>query len=279
MKQIIKSLQFTFLALVILSFTGCLKDDDLMTDGVRTGGLVVTTSSVPYKLGSTPTFDINVKVPQGAAVKSILVYKQFTHKADTTESNKVLYATIDVNSGNVAAPFVTKLTLTWANLINGLTLPKYTLPADEMLSDIGDYFTFSYIAVMASDNLEVINVKSTSVSIANFFAGNYKVTGYFDHPTASREINMDKTLVAMDPSTCQTLYADFGDATLLLDINIDPVTYAITLTGNAYAATPGSPKDPAVHSSYDPATGIIELWYYYMGGNGPRIIHEIYTPQ
>lgn len=281
MKQILsKSIKVLFLTLVVLAFTGCLKDDDIMTDGVRTGGLVKATANIPYKLGSTPTFDIDIEIGKGAAIKSIMVYKSFYHVAGDVTSNRILFETIDVASANESAGIVKTLTYDWTDLLSGLVVPGYTIPADEMLSDIGDSFTFDYVAVMASDDKEIINLRKTSVAIANFFAGTYDVSGYFFHPTASRDIAGEKDLVATSPIQCRTLYADFGDGSILLVLNIDPITYAVTTTSvGPYPANPGTILDPTHVNSYDPVTGIIEVWYYYVGGSGNRIIHEIYTPK
>lgn len=280
MKQIItKSIQIIFLSLVVVLFTGCLKNDDLLTDGVRTGGLVEPTASIPYKLGSTPTCDIDITIPRGAAITSIKVYKTFYHVSEEEYSDTLLLSTIAIDGANASAELNETLSVTWAQLIADFTLPSgYVIPTDELLSDIGDYFTLSYVCTMKSDNKEIINLATTTVGIANFFAGSYHVSGYFYHPSSPRDINEDKDLLATSPSTCKTTYADFGDPTIILYITIDQATNAVTLVGDGYAATPGTDLDPTHTDSYNPTTGVIELWYYYVGGTGNRIIHETYTP-
>ena len=77
-----KTLKYIILsALVVLVFglTSCDQYEDVMTGDVNTGGLVNVTGSVPYKLGSTPSFDVTVTIPQGPGIQSIKVYNTFYH--------------------------------------------------------------------------------------------------------------------------------------------------------------------------------------------------------
>jgi len=274
MKQIInKSIQFIFLSLVVMAFTGCLKDEDLLTDGVRTGGLVNVPGNIPYKLGFTPTLDIDINAGQGAPIKSILVYKQYFHNADTTESNKVLYATIDVNSANASKAFNETLSLTWNDLIAGLTLPDYTLPANEATADIGDYFVFSYVSVMASDNKEIINLSTTTVAIANLFAGTYTSYRTYFHPSVVAYPDSTKAygftvskmdLVAVDPNTCKVYFGSWKDNYVFIHIDI---TNHVSLTFDR-TAFEGDPWDSSKKCSYNPTSGIIQIYYYYHGAAG-----------
>jgi len=275
MKQIInKSIQFIFLSLVVMAFTGCLKDEDLLTDGVRTGGLVNVTPTVAYKLGFTPTFDIDINAGRGAAIKQILVYKQYFHNEDTTVSNKVLFATIDVNGANASAAFNETLTLTWADLIADLTLPDYTLPVDEATAVIGDYFEFSYVSVMKSDNKEIINMSTTTVSIANLFAGTYmsyrtyfhpSVPAYPDSTAAYSNVAAKMDLVAVDPNTCKVYFGAWTANYVFIHID---ATNHVTLTFDRPDAMEGDPWNPAKKCGYNPTTGVIQIYYYYQGGAG-----------
>jgi len=274
MKQIInRSIQFIFLSLVVIAFTGCLKDEDLLTDGVRTGGLVNVTSNIPYKLGFTPSFDIDITTGQGSPIKSILVYKQYFHNADTTESNKYLYETIDVAGANASGAYSHTLTLTWADLIANLTLPAYTLPADEATAVIGDYFVFSYVAVMQSDNKEIINLSTTTVSIANLFAGTYmsyrtyfhpSVAAYPDSINAYSNVAVKMDLVAVDPNTCKVYFGAWQDNYVF--IHIDAANH-VSLTFDR-TAFEGDPWNPAKKCGYNPTTGVIQIYYYYQGAAG-----------
>ena len=80
MKSKIKLFLLVFTALGFL-FTACNKSEDLVTDGAKTGGLVTPTSSIPYKLGATPTVDIDVTIPMGPGIASVEVYNQYTSNA------------------------------------------------------------------------------------------------------------------------------------------------------------------------------------------------------
>jgi len=292
MKQIItKSIQIIFLSLVVLFFTGCLKNDDLLTDGVRTGGLVKTLANIPYKLGATPTLDIDIYSGQGAAIKSIKVYKQFFHNADTTSTAKVLYTTINVDGANASAAYNYTLSLTWADLIQDMVFvpADYVLPADEMNAEIGDYFVFSFVSVMQSDDQEIVNLKTTNVAVANFFAGTYSTHRIYYHPAyptyptnSYTDAVLDMDLVAVDASTCKVFFGAWEDNYVF--INID-ASDNVTLTFDRVAFS-GDPLDATKVNSYNPTTGVIQIYYYYNGAAGAdpvnpisRIFWETFTPK
>ncbi len=288
MKQIIRSLQFTFLALVILSFTGCLKDDDILTDGVRTGGLVKVTANVPYKLGYTPTFNLPVTVPQGAAIKEIKIYKQFFH--GDVASTEVLQSTLDIAGANKTEALSKNLSMTWADLIKDVVVTGYTLPADELVSVIGDYWVFRFVSVMQSDNKEIINLATTKVAIANFFAGSYSSRRIYFHPAygpypsiegAYTDETEDIDLIAVNPTTCKFFFGAWEDNYVF--VNID-ASNNVTLTFDRTAFV-GDPWDATKVCSYNPTTGVIQVYYHYHGSAGAdplnptgRIFWQTLTP-
>lgn len=288
MKQIIRSLQFTFLALVILSFTGCLKDDDILTDGVRTGGLVKVTANVPYKLGYTPTFNLPVTVPQGAAIKEVKIYKQFFH--GDVASAEVLQGTLNIGGTNESEALSKNLSMTWADLIKDIVIPGYTLPTDELVSVIGDYWVFRFVSVMQSDDKEIINLATTKVAIANFFAGSYKSHRIYFHPAygpypnvdgAYKDETVDVDLIAVDPTTCKFFFGVWEDNYVFVHID---GSNNVTLTFDRTAFV-GDPWNSAKVCSYDPATGVIQVYYHYFGSAGAdplnptgRIFWQTFTP-
>jgi len=282
MKQILKyTLVILTLGLFASAFTSCLESEDLMTDGAKTGGLVSVTKSVPYKLGATPNFTVSINVLKGPAVNSIKVYKYFIHNADTSQSSEVLLTTVDINGQNTSNDYTAAFTSTWNDLVNDLPkLPKgYSVPTNEMLADIGDAFKLVYYSVLP-DGREVLNNAKTTVSVANFFAGTYNVTGYFYHPSSPRSINEEKILTAKSATTCYTTFGDFKDPEWLVNISIDSNNnVTLTFTGDDYGSVAGDPNDPSHVCTYNPQTKVIELWYWYMGGTGVRMAYEIYTPK
>ncbi len=288
MKQIlIKSFQIFFLGLVTLSFTGCLKNDDNLTDGVRTGGFVKVTGNIPYKLGFTPILNLPINVPFGAPIKEIKIYKQYFHNADTTESNKVLQTTMNIAGANATAALSNKLSLTWAELIKDIVLDGYTIPADELTSDIGDYFVFSFVTVMQSDDVEITNLATTTVAIANFFAGSYKSERKYFHPAYGpypvpyTDVTSNMDLVAVDANTCKVFFGAWEDNFVFINIDAANVIN-ITFDRTAFV---GDPIDAAKVCSYDPVSGVIKIYYYYNGSAGAdplnpvsRIFWQTFTP-
>jgi len=288
MKRTIKIIiSFLLVAQTGWFFTSCLEPEDLMTSEAKSGGLLDATGSIPYKLGATPTFNVNLDIPQGPAITSIKVYKTFTHNADTSESETVLLSTISIDGANTAADLSKTLSLTWAELIASMpTLPKgYVIPTDEMLADIGDAFTLSYVSVM-DDGREVAINSKTTVSIANFFAGSYAVELWYFHPTAGGTYPTDpyggiralsKDLIAVSATTCKTAFAVWGTAgeTMYITINADN-SVSFTVENWGYDVSIGDPNDATKISHYDPATGTIYVYYKYMGSGGFRIFWEFF---
>lgn len=279
MKQIItKSVQVLFLTLVVVLFTGCLKNDDLLTDGVRTGGLLTVSGNIPYKLGYGTPVEIEISTGKGAAISQILVYKQFFHAADTTESTRILFATVNVDGANASAEYTHTLSLVWADLIQGMSTPTYDLPADEMLSDIGDSFQFTYESVMQKDDMPIINMATTNVAVANFFAGAYSVHRIYYHPAyptyptnSYTDATIDMDFVAVNPTTCKKFFGAWEDNYVFVTIDASD---NVTLTFDRVAFV-GDPIDPTKLCSYTPATGVIQLYYYYNGAAGADLVNPV----
>jgi len=280
MKNILK-ITFGILFITLL-FSACEEYDDFMTGDAKTGGLIKPSAQLPYKLYNTPTLDIEIVVPKGEPIETIHVSYYYMRMSDTTMSN-VLTFDIAVDGANKSDEIVKTVTYTWETLRAGIILPsnpQIPLETDPTISDfIGDYWLYSYEVTLA-DGRRLINNSTTQISVANFFAGKYDVTGYFYHPSAPRDINEAKDLVAKNSSTCVTTFGDFADKTWLIEISIDN-SYNVTMAfpDDGYGSQQGDPTDPSHLCTYDPETGVIELWYYYYGSTGLRMAHEIYTPQ
>jgi hypothetical protein len=118
--------------------------------------MVNPTSSVPYKLGSTPSFDVTLDIPKGPAIDAIEIYRTFTDKAE------VLDQTIDVGGANATEVVSKTLSYTYAQLSAGLGLP-----ADESELAIGDAWILRYVSVM-DDGRKVDVASKTTVAVATF---------------------------------------------------------------------------------------------------------------
>lgn len=273
--KIFLSVFLPMLALGII-LSACQKNEDLLTADALTGGLAIPTKSIPYKLGATPSVPLELKVPMGPGVSKIEVFNMYTRASDTTLSNKVLMTTVDIASANLTAEFVKKFSITYADLIKGLTLDGAPLPSDESLLPIGDKWELSYEAIM-DDGRRVVNNAKTTIAVANKYAGTYQCTGIFTHPTAGqRPINEEKFLSPLSAYACRIPAGDLGGSGYAVTITVDP-------TSNAVSFSAGAPTDmfaqPGKPSYYDPATGKFYLHYFYIGATGNRLIDEEYTPK
>jgi len=274
MKSKIKLFLLVFTALGFL-FTACNKSEDLVTSDAKTGGLVIPTSSIPYKLGATPTVNIDVTIPMGPGIGSIEVYNTYTSNVTGSVSNAVLMSTIDVASGNVTEQIVKSFSITYNDLKKDIVIDGAGLPSDETLLPIGDYWTLSYTSVMA-DGRKVVNNASTGISVANIYAGFYQCVGVFHHPTAGdRPINEEKFLTPLSAYSCSIPAGDLGASGYSVTITVDPVTNDVSFSN-------GVPTDmfasEGVRSYFDPSNGHFYLHYFYVGGTGNRVMDEEYTP-
>ncbi|MDI3526436.1 MAG: hypothetical protein PWR03_619 [Tenuifilum sp.] len=280
-----KLLMFLLVGTIALSVSSCLEPDDLITANAKSGGRILAPSVVPYK-----SADVNLTftVKQGAEVQSVKIYKSFTHNADTTTSPEYLQTTIDISGANVSGDVEKSVTFSWTDLKSGIDpLPKgYVVPDDGADADIGDYFTITYKAVL-SDGREVIGA-TTLVSVANFFAGDYVAHIIYRHPSVGTypdniyvEEDNDKTLLAVNGNTCSTSFAIWGPSEKML-ITIDPNNnYEVSIATENwdYDVVLQDPYRSDLQSSYDPNTGVITLYYSYMGSGGYRVFWETFTPK
>lgn len=282
MNKIFKYIALSFVSSMFV-FTACTDTDDLMTSNVEVGGLVTPVlANVPYKLNATPSFKIGFTVPKGPAVAKVELYKEFTAifkdvegKDSLVTSNSTLLGSFDVNSVNTSDEFKGELTVNYSSLIQGLLINGVGLPASEGNLNIGEYWTVKFVAVMADGDRKVENSETTVVGVANAYAGSYLCVGTFNHPTGGiRAINEEKYLKPISATTCNIPVGDLGGSGYFVDITVDPITNTVTFSNGVPAAIIAS----AERSYYEPSTGKFYLHYYYVGGNGNRIIDEVYTP-
>lgn len=273
MKSNIKVFLMIFTAIAFM-FSACNDSEDLVTKDAKTGGLIAPTGSIPYKLGATPTVSIAVSVPMGPGITSIEVYNKYNDAAAGKVSAEVLMKTVDVASANLTEEVAKPYTLTYADLIKGITVDGKALPADEALLAIGNSWELSYVSVMA-DGRKVLNNATTTIAVANKYAGFYQSVGVFTHPTAGpRPINEKKFLTPLSAYACRIPAGDLGASGYSVVLTVDPATNTVTFSG-------GAPTDmfaSATRSYYDPASGKFYLHYFYVGASGNRVMDEVLTP-
>jgi hypothetical protein len=272
-----KSIWVSSVFLLMFIANSCLENTDLVTENAKTGGLVnPVISNFPYKLGATPTFDVQLIVPKGPGIKSVKVMNSYTDQVAEEVSNEVVMKTIDVASANTAKELTKTLTLAYADLTSGLTLAGAAMPADELTLNIGDFWTIRYISVLA-DGREIVNNLTTTVAVANAYAGSYQCVGIFHHPTAGdRPINREKFLTPVTATKCYTELGDLGASGYDIYIDVQSDNTVVVTTG------PNAVTDVFMTAgevnAYIPADKSFNLHYYYVGGTGNRVVEEIYTP-
>lgn len=272
MKKIIYSV-FSLIFMVLV-FTSCDENyTDLMTGEAKTGGILTPTKSFPYKLGGTKNFDITLDIPKGPGIVSVEIYKKYTGKSE------VLDQTVSIGSANATADVTTKVSYNYAKLISGLSMPT-----DESVLKIGDAWTLRYVSVMEDGRKVEVGTKSL-VSVANFFAGSYDLLMKYFHPTAGGtyptsayggDRKSTVNLIPISAYECTDYFGVWTDNKVTIKITPD---YKVSITFNRTDAVSGDPNNAANVNSYNPATGVIKLFYYYPGSGGNRIFWAVYTPK
>jgi len=102
-------------------------------------------------------------------------------------------------------------------------------------------------------------------------AGIYVSSGYFDHPTAPRELALEKTLSKLNDNTLICGHSDLGGSgyTITMTVNSD---YSVTV--KQFAPDEIGEMVPGAVNKYDPVSKTFTLNYRYMGGNGWRTVNE-----
>lgn len=272
-----KKLMNSVLSLVVAFFTMVSCDEtytDLMTADVKTGGILMPTSGIPYKLGGTPNFKITINIPKGPGIEAVEIYKTYTeYTTDGKVKNvkgPVLDRSVSISSQNASQDFSTEVTFDYTQLVNGLSMP-----ADERVLAIGDAWTFSYVSVM-EDGRKVDVAPKTSVTVANKYAGYYQCEGTFFHPTAGpRPVSEEKFLTPIDANTCWGNAGDLGASGYFVKIYVNPADNKVTCSTYKDIEMANMAGEP---NYWDPVTGEFHLSYFYIGGSGPRIMREVWTP-
>ncbi len=249
---------------------------DLMTSDVKTGGMLIPTEGVPYKLGGTVNFNVTIDIPKGPGIDAIEVYRTYVELDEDGEiasvKPAVLDQTINIGSANETGLVSKAITYDYAKLTSGLNMP-----ADESVLVIGDYWLLSYKSVMADDGRKVDVATKTTVAVANKYAGYYQCVGVFSHPTAGdRPVNEEKYLTPIDANSCWGPAGDLGGSGYFVKITVNPADNTVTCSTWKDIEMFNVPGEP---NYWDPATGVFHLSYFYVGGTGNRVMRETWTPK
>jgi hypothetical protein len=217
--------------------------------------LVNIATDVPPTQNITVTLGVNTDVIARYNTAKGTDYKLFPYI-------EILTPTITIEAGTRNAYASVKV---WnANLLNA---------CDNYMAPIS--ITAATGGVIVADALNQ-GSRLMALPINNPFAGTYKVTGTFNHPTAGiRIIDETKVLSTINCSTVETSIGDLGGSGFFIKINPDN---SVTIGGELSASQPLLPVT-GKPNVWNPATRTFTLNYYYVGSGGNRVISEVYVRQ
>lgn len=142
---------------------------------------------------------------------------------------------------------------------------------------------------VSGDDRIINNGKALSIKL-NYvffcpFAGPYDVELLYFHPTAGGSYpnepyggirHDEKELAPLSANKVETFFAVWEDNYTYIEIDDDN---KVTISFNRSDAKSGDPNDPSKENTYDPETGVIQIYYYYPGSGGNRIFWEKFTPK
>ncbi len=152
---------------------------------------------------------------------------------------------------------------------------------------IEDKFMMAF-TITGTNNPNVIlsgnfGTQYVAVGVKNFFEGKYRKKLSYFHPTAGGTYpdkpyttrDGEATLNTVDATTCDDWLGVWTSDKVLIKINPDnSIDLAFPTRPDAFE---GDPYDPTHQCVYDPATGILKVYYYYNKA-APRIFWVEYIP-
>lgn len=284
-----------------VGLVSCTDDDnDTLTGSENTGGLLNTiTSGVTYAQGSAPTDEMTAKFRgfQGNdQIVAVEVYKQFTGQdadGELATSNSALLTTVTMP--NEAQMEFLEFNFTYEQLISGLTFEGAPLPADDSSLHIGDFWTLTYVSVLANGERHV-NRPTTKVTVScgSFLAGTYDLIVTRVGTTTTYALP-DEVITEIGDGTYYTSstgpYNNRGAVSAGAQIPSPTPGFIFTdvcgalalqpnqTLGNYYSNAVYQTPDQAALSSADPVTGVLTIHYSIYFAAGDRQYIGVYTPQ
>lgn len=311
-KLMIKILTGT-LSFLLLTTTGCLKDDD-------------------YKKGiiqSVHSNDPAVKAVEiGLTTTSTANFLQVSFNSsdiDTTvDLIPVTLATLDAAPADLHITLSSKQSLVddynttnstgfgdpsaLYTLLDGgvVTIPKGShtgflkikfKPSDFLGADWAVGFAITAIAESGYTISGNLSTGIVAIGIKNKYDGNYSAVGYLYHPSSPRTLNAVKHLSTIDANTVSVTLGDLGGAGYVAWLTVDPLTNKITVTAAPGASSapytqfdsglpssspgyiPAWSESAKCNNTYDPMTRTYYVRYGYVGGTGWRVTEEILALQ
>lgn len=287
-----KTLKYILILILVLgTFHSCLVDDETNYDLNSTGLNLVTFERLSANLtmtatGEEKTFKIKVKLV-GPTITDIKNDISVTVTAvDTSTATEGVHYRIE-NLPLVLSPgqnFLGELEIILMS--EGNAAPMDGSP------EFDDYVAPVLILnITATGDPKVTGSGKAGIFTLNFvppnpYAGDYTSHVIYRHPSAGTypdnifsEDDFDKTLAPVTGRKCETLFGVWDTDYCWITINSDnSIKFEVADTW-AYDVKIGDPLDATKVSHFDPATGIIYLYYSYSGAGGFRIFWETLTPK
>jgi len=287
-----KTLKYIFLLILVIgTFQSCLVEDETKYDLNDEGLNLVTFERVTSNLtmtatGEEKTFKVKVKLvgPTMTDVKNDISVT-VTADASSTAIEGVHYRI--ENLPIVLSPndnFLAELEIILMS--EGNAAPMDGTPEAETFKA-----PVLELNLVATGDPGVVGSGKVGTFTLNFippnpYAGDYTTHIIYRHPSMGTypdniyvEEDSEKTLAPVTGRKCETGFAIWPETDLCwITINANnSIKFEVADTW-PYDVKLGDPNDPSKESHFDPATGMIYLYYYYSGTGGDRIFWEVFTP-
>lgn len=271
-------------AVCLLSFTACLKDDAHFTDFSKVGTIIelldanptldLTTAALTYS--KTPA-DLNTRVNVAApypltsalnvtlSIDKAAFAKWKKDNADTTtellpdSTYTVPSTSVTIPANQRVASFVVKINPSKINLDHSYVLPVSISDAS------GQIISSTFKTILYS------------ISVKNIYDGTYTATGtLIRQGNPIQNITQDVVLSTVNGNTSYTQAPFFNQVgvALLIQVNADNTVTILPDPSQAIAIKPTAGKI----STYDPAKKQFHLYYNYVNGSGlSRVFDFVYT--
>jgi hypothetical protein len=288
------------LSLVSLVMSGCLKDKAYDDEQIQSTRPVGTPSVIELKLTATSTANFLTEAfpnSNNDTIVQILPVNLATANPAPEDINVTLSIDSSVvnkynNDNGTAYAIPTSSMYTVVNPGNVVTIPKgsntaYLQIKFKSAAFLGADWALGFkIASVDKPGYTIsgnMNWSVVAIAVKNQWDGNYSATGYFQHPTSPRAINISgEDVITTGPNSVTKPLGDLGSGVLInMTINADN-TVTITAGSGANPTTQGIPGGTTVNgvvynNRYDPATKSFYLYYGYPYPSPTRIIYEKVT--
>lgn len=300
MKTIFK---IALIALVGFSFSGCLKDEPITdyTDTSIKPVVLIPNGNFPAVQSVNP-----IALDFKTTAQTVDLYARVSWSKPLDKDITVTFA----KDPSIIAAYNTKFGTKYEELpAAAYKLPSLSvvIPAGQQevkvpielfadKIDLGKSNMIAFRLTDASGQTVASNFRQIvfPVLVKNVYEGNYKVTGYFYHPSAPRNINATKYLSTVSGTRCEGQVGDLGGFNFRFDVgpsvsNFEPTgsttgqAYSGFMTtdnpaGNGTYPGPGGFTSAAYPNTYDAATKTFKLHYGYGAATAySREVYEIWV--